>query len=109
MPIYPAKEDKIALLVIKKMQILFKYLSFLNVFLKKKALILLETTNLNQHAIELKKSQQLFYRSIYSLGLVELKMLKTYIKTNLVNSFIYSLRSSASTSIFFIRKSNNSF
>ena len=34
------------------MQILFKYLDFLDIFLEKKALILLEVTNLNQHAIE---------------------------------------------------------
>lgn len=49
---------------------------------------LLEQTKLNQHAIKLQKNKRPFDRSIYSLGLVELKTSKTYIETNLANSFI---------------------
>ena len=44
---------------------------------------------MNEHAIELKKGKQLFFGPIYSLGPIELKTLKTYIKTNLANGFIY--------------------
>ena len=52
MLIHQAQKDQIALLVIEKMQILSKYSDFLDVFSKKKASILLEAINLNQHAIE---------------------------------------------------------
>ena len=42
-----AQKTQMALLVSKKVQIPGKYSDFLNIFLEKKALILLETTNLN--------------------------------------------------------------
>ena len=45
--IHLARKAQIALLVIKKVQILIKYSDFLNVFLKKKALVLLKAINLN--------------------------------------------------------------
>ena len=109
MPIHPAQEAQIALLVIKKVQILFKYSDFSNGFSKEKTSILLEASNLNQHAIELEKSQQPPYRLIYSLCLVKLEMLKTYIKTNLANSFIWPLKSPTDAFIFFVRKLNGSF
>ena len=35
---------------------------------------------INNYAIKLVNNQQLFYGSIYSLGLIELEILKTYIK-----------------------------
>ena len=53
MLIYLAKKAQIALLVVKKVQIPIKYSDFLNIFLKKKALILLETTKFNQHFTKL--------------------------------------------------------
>ena len=76
------------MLVIKKMLILIKYLDFSDFFLEEKASILPETTNLKQHIIKLQKDQQLFYKLIYSLNLVKLETLKTYIKINLINGFI---------------------
>lgn len=57
------------------MRILTKYLDILDVFLKKKALVLSEITELNQHSIKLQDNKQLSYKSIYSLGLVELEIL----------------------------------
>ena len=54
--IYLAQEAQIALLIVKKEQILFKYSDFSDVFLEKKGLILQKATNLNQHAIELQES-----------------------------------------------------
>ena len=56
MLIYLAKKTQIALLVAKKVEILRKYLDFLSIFLKKKTLILLKITELNQYAIKLQKS-----------------------------------------------------
>lgn len=45
--IYPAKKAKISLLITKKVNILEKYSNFSNIFLEKKALVLLKITNLN--------------------------------------------------------------
>ena len=53
--IYLAKKAQIASLVTKKMQIEAKYLDFLNIFLKKKTLVLLATIKLNQYIIKLQK------------------------------------------------------
>lgn len=51
--------------------------------------------------IELLHGKQLFYGQIYSLKSVKLAILKTYIKINLVNSFIRLLKSPISTLIFY--------
>ena len=92
----------IVLLVSKKIKILTKYSDFSDVFLEKKALILPKTNKLNKYIIKLQKSQQLPYRPIYSLGLVKFKMLKTYIKTNLIKGFIWSFKLPGSALIFFV-------
>ena len=47
MAIYPARKTYIALLIVKKIQIATKYLDFLDIFLKEKALVLSTATNLN--------------------------------------------------------------
>ena len=106
--IHPARKAQIASLVAKKVQIWSKYSDFSDVFLEEKVLILPKAIQLNEHAIKLQKGQQLSYRPIYSLGPVELKTLKTYIKTNFANSFIRPSKSSASAHIFFIGKPNGS-
>ena len=59
--------------------------------------------------IKLQKNLQLPYNSIYNLGLVELKTLKTYIEINLANGFIQLLKSSVGTFIFFFKKANGTF
>ena len=97
------------MLVAKEVQILFKYSDFLDVFLEEKTLVLLKATNLNKYAIKLQYGQQPSYKLIYSLGLVKLKMLKTYIESNLVNSFIWALKSLADALIFFVGKLDGSF
>ena len=100
--LYPAQKVEIVLLVGKKVKILIKYLDFSNVFLKEKALSLPEAIELNQYAIKLQKDYQSSYKLTYSLGLVELKILKTYIKTNLINGFIWSLKLPVSAFILFV-------
>ena len=107
MPIYQAQKAQIALLVAKEVKILTKYSDFSNVFLDEKALILPEVTKLNQHAIELQEDQQPPYKSIYSLGPVELKTLKTYIETNLTNGFIWPSKSLTGALILFVGKPDN--
>ena len=89
-------------------KILAKYSDFSDVFSEKKTLMLLEQTDLNKHTIELKKDKQPPYGLIYSLGPVELKTLKTYIKTHLKTGFIQISKSLAGASIFFNKKSDGS-
>ena len=68
-----------------------------------------EHTGINKHAIKLEDGKQPSYGPIYSLNLVELKTLKTYIKTNLANSFIQPLKSPISAPILFVYKLDGSF
>ena len=57
----------------------------------------------------MEEAKQPPYEPIYSLETVEFKIFKTYIKTNLANSFIWALKFPAGASILFICKNNNSF
>ena len=68
-----------------------------------------ENTRINEYAIELKKGKQPLFNPIYSLELIELKTLKTYIKTNLANDFIWPSKSLIEVPILFDKKSNGSF
>ena len=65
--------------------------------------------DINKLRIDLKASKQLPYRSIYSLGLVELEIFKTYIKSNLANKFIQPSKSPAEAPIFFVQKFDGNF
>ena len=60
-----------------------------------------KNTKMNEYTIELEKSKQPPFGPIYSLGPVELEMLKTYIKTNLANGFIWPLKSPIDAPILF--------
>ena len=82
--------------------ILTEYSNYNNVFLPKNIVKLPEYIKINDHTIKLEESKQLFFILIYSLKLVKLKMLKTYIETNLTNSFIQFFKSFARVSIFLI-------
>ena len=86
-----------------------KYSDFSNVFLEKKALVLLEQTDLNEHAIKLERDKQPTYGPIYSLGLVELETLKAYIKTHPKTRFIWPFKSPAGARILFDKKPYGSF
>lgn len=66
------------------------------------------TTGMNKHAIDLELGQQPPYRTIYSLGPVELKILKIYIETKLANRFIQSSMFPVRVHIFLIQKPNKS-
>ena len=73
----------------EKVTVLAKYLDSINVFSKKSIKMLPKYARINKHTIELVNSKQPVYDLIYNLRLVKLKTLKTYIKTNLANSFIW--------------------
>lgn len=85
------------------------HVSKILLFFKKKALLLLKLTDLNQYIIKLQESYQLSSKPIYSLHQVELKMLKIYIKTKLANGLIWQWKSPANISILFVKKPNGSF
>ena len=85
-----------------------KYSDYSNIFLVENAAELPENSKINEHAIKLKKGKQPLFGPIYSLGSVELETLKTYIKTNLANSFIRPFKSPVEAPILFDKKSNRS-
>ena len=85
-----------------------EYSDYSDIFSTKIAIELLENTGMNKHIIELKKSKQSLFKSIYSLGPVKLETLKTYIKTNLANNFIQLFKSPARALILFDKKSDES-
>ena len=109
MTIHSARQAYLALLLAKKVSVLAKYVDFADMFSEKLANVLPERTGVNKHVMEFEKGKQPLYGSIYSLGLVELKSLKTYIETNLANGFIRSSKLPAGAPILFIRKTNGSF
>ena len=84
-------------------------LSFTDVFPKESAAVLPEHIEINTHAINLEEGKQPLYEPIYSLGPLELKTLKTYIETNLANSFIHPSKSPAGAPILFDKKPDGSF
>ena len=106
--IHLVRKAQIALLLIKKIIVQAEYLDFANVFSKKSAKVLSEQIEVNEQAIKLEESKQPPYEPIYSLGPVELETLKTYIKTNLANGFIWPFKSPAGTPILFLQKRNDS-
>ena len=72
-----------------------EYSDYNDNFLAENVAELPEKTGINEHIIELEEGKQPPFRSIYNLGPVELETLKTYIETNLANSFIRSSKSPA--------------
>ena len=107
--IHPDKAVQIASLLAKEVRILDEYSDFIDVILKAKALMLPEHTELNKHAINLENGKQPPYGPIYSLGLVELETLKTYIKTHLKTGFIWPSKSPTGAPILFNKKPDGSF
>ena len=102
--IHPSWHTQITLLEIKKVIIPSKYANYTNIFSPDFVAELLKYTGINNHLTNLIDNKQPLYGLIYSLEPVELKILKTYIETNLINSFIRSSKSFAGAPIPFIRK-----
>ena len=86
-----------------------EYSDFADVFSPDLATELPEHTEIKDHVIDLEEGKQPPYGPIYSLGLMELETLKTYIKTNLANGFIRHSKSPASAPILFDKKPDGSF
>ena len=97
------------MLDIKKVTISSKYADYTDIFSPDSAAKLPKHIGMNNHSIDLIDDKQPPYSLIYSLGLMELKTLKTYIETNLANNFIRPFKSPASNLILFIHKKDGSF
>ena len=97
------KQAQVGALLFDKapIEVLAEYSNYSDVFSAKNVAELSKNTGMNKHTIELKDGKQLPFGPIYSLGPVELEILKTYIKTILANSFIRLSKSPAGASIFF--------
>ena len=89
-------------------QVPAEYSDYNNVFSAENVAELLENTRMNKHAIKLEENKQPPFGPIYNLGPVELKTLKTYIKTNLANDFIRPSKSFAGVPILFNQKPDGS-
>ena len=59
-----------------------EYSDYSNVFSAEYAVELPENTGMNEYAIKLEEGKQPLFEPIYSLGPIELEILKTFIKTN---------------------------
>ena len=105
MLVHSKKQAQVGALLFHKAptKVLAEYSNYNNVFLVENTAELLENTGMNEYSITLKKGKQSPFGPIYSLKLVELETLKTYIKTNLANGFIRSFKSPAKTPIFLIK------
>ena len=109
--VYPSQRSQISGLITEEAptKVPAKYLDFTDLFSPDLASELPEHTRIKNYAIKLVDGQQLLYGSIYSLGPVELKILKTYIETNLANGFIKPSKLPVDASILFNRKSDGFF
>ena len=108
--VHSSRRSQISSLIVKEAprKVFAEYSDFADVFSLDLASKLPEHTEINDHIIKLVDSQQPPYGPIYSLGLVELEILKAYIETNLANEFIRPFKSPAGALILFDQKSDSS-
>ena len=109
--VYPLWRSHILGLIAKKAptKVPVMYSDFADVFSPDLATKVPKHTKINTYAIDLEEDKQSPYGPIYSLGPIELEILKIYFKTNLVNGFICSLKSLFSAPILFDKKTDGSF
>ena len=108
MSIYLSYQAQVALPTKEKTRILTEYSDFSNIFSSNSAAKLPEYTKIHDYSINLQDNKQILHSLIYSLGPVELEILKTYIKANLASSFIKPSKSPSSTLILFVQKRDSS-
>ena len=110
MPVHSKRQAQVGVLLFDKAptEVPAKYSDYSDVFSAENVAELPENTGMNEHAIELEEGKQPPFGLIYSLGLVELETLKTYIETNLANGFIRPSKFPAGAPILFDRKPDGS-
>lgn len=109
MLISSAWKAQIALFLAEKVNILVKYLDFVDKVLKKLLVELFKSSIINRYLIHLELGKQPLYWPIYSLRAVKLEILNTNIKPDLINSFIQSSKSLTKTTLLFVKKPDGSF
>lgn len=107
--VYLSWQAQIMSLKVKEITIFLEYTDYTNIFSSDSATELSKHTGIKNHPINLVDDKQPPFGLIYNLKLVELEMLKTYIKANLANGFIWPFKSLADAPILFIYKKNGSF
>ena len=107
-PIYPSRQAQVAILTSEETGIPAEYSDFSDIFFSDSVAELLEYTGINNHPVNLLDDKQPLYNSIYSPGLVELEILKTYIQANLASGFNRPSKSLSGALILFVRKKNGS-
>lgn len=102
--IYPFYRDQLASLLANNAftATLSEYTDFADVSSPESVAKLPEHTGINNIFIDLVDGKQSPYKSIYSLGPVKLETIKTYIETNVANSFIRAFKSPTEASILLI-------
>ena len=110
MPVHSKRQAQVRALLFDEAptEVPAEYFDYSNVFSVENAEKLPENTRINEHAIELEKDKQPPFGLIYSLGLIELETLKTYIKINLANDFIRPSKSPTEAPILFDKKPDGS-
>ncbi len=107
---HPLRRAQIAYLKADRVpfEVLNEYTDFADIFSPKLATEFLEDTRINNHAIKLVDNWQPSYGPMYSLGPMELEILKAYIENNLANNFLRPFKSLAGAPIFFDKKPDGS-
>jgi len=85
--------------------LLLKYHDFLNVF-SCELMNILSERRFYDHKIQLQKSKTSIFESLYDMSQDELRVLKKYLKNNLIKDFIQVSSFLAISSIFFVKKSS---
>ena len=111
MPVHSKRQAQVGALLFDKAstKVLVEHFNNSNVFLVENIAKLTKNSRINEYTIKLEKGKQPLFDPIYSLGLVKLETLKTYIKINLANGFIQPSKSFAGALIFFDKKPGRSF
>lgn len=87
----------------------FEYFDYTRIFFFDLSIELIKNTEINEYTIKLIDNKLPFYEPIYNLSIIELEILKIYIKTHLNTKFIRLSKSFIDASILFDKKSNSSF
>jgi len=85
--------------------LLFEYHDFLDVF-SRELMNTLSERRLYDHKIQLQKSKTFIFESLYDMSQDELRILKKYLKNNLIKDFIQVSSFFAISLILFVKKSS---
>lgn len=102
--IQPALKVQIILLLNKKINVIVKYLQFINIFSKKLLIKLPKYSNIYEYFFDMEKSKWLPCKLIYSITLIKFQIFKTQIEANLTNKLIQLFKSLTKSSILSLEK-----